>query len=53
MNKSENKKTQQRDLVDEKGKITAFDHLLIIDKETGSVLLNRRETKGGKTYLTK
>jgi len=51
MNNPENK--EKTNDVDERGKITAFDHLFIQDKESGEILLNRREIKGGKACLTK
>ena len=38
---------------DEEGNIIIRDHLLIRDKESGQVILNKRETKGGKACLTK
>lgn len=38
---------------DEKGNITAFDHLMIRDKESGQVILNKRDLKDGKACLTK
>ena len=46
-------KLNKKDSVDESGKVAAFDHLLIKDKESGQVILNRRETKSGKISLTK
>ncbi|NJO58809.1 MAG: hypothetical protein HC836_10805 [Richelia sp. RM2_1_2] len=39
--------------IDEKGNIISFDHLLIRDKETDEVILNKRDNKGKKICLTK
>ena len=46
-------KPEKKDNIDEKGKIMSFDHLLIRDKKTGEILLNKRETKDKKACLTK
>lgn len=46
-------KPEKDEKIDEAGNVTAFDHLLIRDKESGQVILNRRETKGGRECLTK
>lgn len=51
MNKPEN--NERKENIDENGKIITRDHLLIRDKESGEILLNRREMKGGKACLTK
>lgn len=40
-------------LPDENGNITTFDHLLIRDKTSGEVILNKRDLKDKKACLTK
>jgi len=51
MNKSENNK--QKENIDENGKIITRDYLIIRDKESGETLLNKRDVKSGKAWLTK
>lgn len=51
MDKRMDKNTNRN--VDEHGNIIIRDHLIIRDKESGQVILNKREAKGGRECLTK